>query len=54
MFIGKMGNKIRSSLVSQTNLGKVSKQKTKNGWINPSRLAGWGQPAYDMGKFGRC
>ena len=28
-------------------IGKVSK-KNKNGWINPSGLAGWGQPRYKI------
>ena len=27
----------------KANLGKVSKKNKKNGWIYPSRLAGWGQ-----------
>ena len=32
------------SILFQTYQGRVQKQNKKNGWINPSRLAGWGQP----------
>ena len=36
------------------NKGRVQKKFKKNGWINPSKLAGWGQPGSEIKPKKNC